>query len=84
MNKMQLVQYSVRAQQHIIAQEHKRLNSLNNFPDELSALGSPMAVHDAVNASVDSTVASQANDASLLKASFTANGKPKLDPLLPL
>lgn len=54
LNRMQLVQYSVRAQQHILQQEHKRLNSLNNFPEELSAMGSAIDV----NASVDSTVAS--------------------------
>jgi hypothetical protein len=37
-----------------------------------------------VNASVDSTVASQAAEGSVLKGSFALNGKPKLDPLAPL
>ena len=37
-----------------------------------------------VNASVDSTSASQANEASLIKSSFAVNGKHKLDPLAPL
>ena len=44
-------------------------------------MGSPMAGLD-VNASVDSTVASQAAEGSVLKGSFAVNGKPKLDPLL--
>lgn len=81
LNRMQLVQYSVRAQQHILQQEHRRLNSLQNFPEELSAMG---GINE-VNASVDSTVASQAQtaDHSLMK-SFVGNGKHKLDPLGPL
>lgn len=58
LNRMQLVQYSVRAQQHILQQEHRRLNSLHNFPDELSAMGSANGTVIDVNASVDSTVAS--------------------------
>ena len=65
-----------------LQQEHRRLNSLNNFPDELSAMGSGGGVNE-LNASVDSTVASQAEH-SLMKTSFIGNGKHKLDPLGPL